>query len=276
MQISSWSMLIRSRAAMIGLSIVLFMVIVAIAGPLFTEEARISSRTFMAPAREALLGTDALGRDVLAQITRGAGVSLLIGVTAALVSVAIGVIVGAAAGFTGGIVDEILMRVAEAFQVIPQFFLAILIVALFGPSMFKIILVIAILSWPSTARITRAEFLKLRSLDFVQAARMSGASPMRLVFWEILPNALPPVIVNTSLLVASSILTETNLSFLGLGDPNRVTWGQMLFNARLFLRTAWWAAAFPGMAILLTVLGFNLLGDGLNDVFNPRNRGGEK
>ena len=141
---------------------------------------------------------------------------------------------------------------------------------------FKIILVIAILSWPSTARLTRAEFLKLKSQDFVQAARISGESKLGLIFSEMLPNALPPIIVNTSLLVASSILTETNLSFLGLGDPNRVSWGQMLYNAQPFLRSAWWTAVFPGIAILVTVLGFNLLGDGLNDVFNPKNRGGVK
>jgi len=272
-QVSFWSILFRSRSAVAGMIIVLFVVIIATAGPLLTEDVRLSTRSFLPPTGEALLGTDDLGRDVLSQMTRGAGVSLLIGLSAALVSVVFGVIVGAISGFCGGFVDEALMRLAEVFQVIPQFFLAILIVALFGPSVFRIILVIAILSWPSTARITRAEYLKLRSLDFVQAARMGGISSVQLIFREILPNALPPVIVNASLLVASSILTETNLSFLGLGDPRRVSWGQMLYNAQPFLRSAWWTAAFPGLAILLTVLGFNLLGDGLNDVFNPRNRG---
>ena len=276
MRTNFWSTLFRSRSAMAGLVILLFMVTGAIIGPALTDDVRLSRRTFQPPSSEAPLGTDDLGRDTLSQMTRGAGVSLLIGFTAALVSVTIGIFVGAVAGFSGGIVDEVLMRVSEAFQVIPQFFLAILIVALFGPSMFRIILVIAVLSWPSTARITRAEYLKLRSLDFVKAARMSGVSRWSLVFREILPNALPPVIVNASLLVASSILTETNLSFLGLGDPNRVSWGQMLHNAQPFLRRAWWTAAFPGLAILFTVLGFNLLGDGLNDVFNPRNRGGAK
>ena len=274
MKISFWERLFRSLTAVLGLIIILFMLAVAILGPMLTADVRLSTNSFVPPSAGALFGTDDLGRDVFSQMMRGAGVSLLIGFTAALVSVAIGVIIGAVAGFCGGVVDELLMRASEAFQVIPQFFLAILIVALFGPSVFRIILVIAILSWPSTARITRAEYLKLRSLDFVQAARMSGTSRLPLVFREILPNALPPVIVNASMLVASSILTETNLSFLGLGDPNRVSWGQMLHNAQPFLRTAWWTAAFPGLAILLTVLGFNLLGDGLNDVFNPRNRGG--
>lgn len=276
MKISIWSVFVRCRSAMIGLSIVLLILCVAVFGPMVTPEVQISDQSFLPPLSSAVFGTDDLGRDVLSQMARGASVSLTIGLSAALVSVAIGTIIGAVAGYHGGLVDDLLMRVAEAFQVIPQFFLAILIVALFGSSTGKIILVIAILSWPSTARLTRAEFLKLRAQDFVQASRIGGASRLHLIFVEILPNALPPIIVNTSMLVASSILTETNLSFLGLGDPNRVSWGQMLYNAQPFLRTAWWTAVFPGLAILLTVLGFNLLGDGLNDVFNPKNRGGAK
>lgn len=276
MKISIWSVFVRCRSAMVGLTIVLFILGMAIIGPMVTEEVQISGNSFLPPFSEALFGTDDLGRDVLSQMTRGASVSLTIGLSAALVSVIAGTIIGALAGYYGGLLDDILMRTAEGFQVIPQFFLAILIVALFGASTGKIILVIAILSWPSTARLTRAEFFKLRSLDFVHASRISGASRLHLIFVEILPNALPPIIVNTSLLVASSILTETNLSFLGLGDPNRASWGQMLYNAQPFLRTAWWTAVFPGLAILLTVLGFNLLGDGLNDVFNPKNRGGAK
>ncbi len=273
MRVSSWTLLRRSRSAMLGLTIVMLMALVAVAGPPLTKGVGITDQSFLPPGPGAVFGTDDLGRDVLSQMVRGAGVSLIVGLTAALASTIIGVIVGSVAGFTGGVVDEVLMRGAEAFQVIPQFFLAILIVALFGPSISRIVLVIAILSWPSTARISRAEFLKLRGLDFVQAARLSGTSRLRLVFWEILPNALPPVIVNTSLLVADAILTEASLSFLGLGDPSRPTWGQMLYSAQPFLRTAWWSAVFPGLAILVTVLGFNMLGDGMNDVFNPRSRG---
>ncbi len=162
------------------------------------------------------------------------------------------------------------MRVAEGFQIVPQFFLAILVVALFGASLTKIVLVIAILSWPSTARIIRAEFLKLRDQDFVAAARLAGASRRTLIFGEILPNALPPVIVNASLQIAAAILTEASLSFLGLGDPDKVSWGQLLFLAQPFLNQGWWMAVFPGVAILVTTLGFNLLGDGLNDVLDPR------
>jgi peptide/nickel transport system permease protein len=206
-------------------------------------------------------------------MAHGAQVSLLVGVAAAAFSALIGIVVGALSGFAGGRIDEFFMRAAEAFQVVPQFFLAILIVALFGPSLFKIVLVIGILSWPSTARIVRAEFLTLRGQDFVAAARLAGASRASLIFSEILPNALPPVIVNASLQIAGAILTESNLSFLGLGDPDKVSWGQLLFGAQPFLNHAPWMAVFPGLAILITALGFNLLGDGLNDLLDPRRKG---
>ena len=233
-------------------------------------------RTFCTPGPDCLLGTDDLGRDMLARVANGARVSLLVGVAAAVVSAILGVVIGSLAGFAGGRIDETFMRVAEAFQVVPQFFLAILVVALFGASLTKIVLVIAILSWPSTARIIRAEFLKLRDQDFVAAARLAGASRRTLIFGEILPNALPPVIVNASLQIAAAILTEASLSFLGLGDPDKVSWGQLLFLAQPFLNQGWWMAVFPGIAILVTTLGFNLLGDGLNDVLDPRQGANER
>jgi len=199
-----------------------------------------------------------------------------VGVAAAAVSAVVGVVIGSLAGFAGGKIDEFFMRVAEAFQIVPQFFLAILVVALFGASLTKIVLVIAILSWPSTARIIRAEFLKLRDQDFVAAARLAGASRRALIFSEILPNALPPVIVNASLQIAAAILTEASLSFLGLGDPDKVSWGQLLYLAQPFLNQGWWMAVFPGVAILVTTLGFNLLGDGLNDILDPRHGAHER
>jgi peptide/nickel transport system permease protein len=234
------------------------------------------SRTFCPPGLECLFGTDDLGRDMLARVANGARVSLLVGVAAAAVSAVLGVVIGSLAGFTGGKIDEFFMRVAEAFQIVPQFFLAILVVALFGASLTKIVLVIAILSWPSTARIIRAEFLKLRDQDFVAAARLAGASRRALIFSEILPNALPPVIVNASLQIAAAILTEASLSFLGLGDPDKVSWGQLLYLAQPFLNQGWWMAVFPGVAILVTTLGFNLLGDGLNDILDPRHGAHER
>lgn len=263
--------LVRSNAASVGLTTVLFIVILGVVGPWLTgSPSAMSGAAFCFPGPGCLLGSDDLGRDMLARVAHGARVSLLVGVSAAAVSALLGVVIGAMAGFTGGRIDELFMRVAEAFQIVPQFFLAILVVALFGSSLTKIVIVIAVLSWPSTARIIRAEFLKLRDQDFVAAARLAGASRATLIFGEILPNALPPVIVNASLQIASAILTEANLSFLGLGDPDQVSWGQLLFNAQPFLNQAWWMAVFPGVAILVATLGFNLLGDGLNDVMDPR------
>ena len=264
----------RSRAATVGLTVVLVVAAAGIVGPWLTgSPSNMDARAFCAPGFECLFGSDDLGRDMLARVANGARVSLLVGVAAAAVSAVLGIAVGALAGFAGGKIDESFMRVAEAFQIVPQFFLAILVVALFGPSLTKIVLVIAVLSWPSTARIIRAEFLKLRDQDFVAAARLAGASRTTLIFGEILPNALPPVIVNASLQIASAILTEASLSFLGLGDPDKVSWGQLLFLAQPFLNQAWWMAVFPGVAILVTTLGFNLLGDGLNDMLDPRHAG---
>jgi len=263
--------LTESRAAMFGLIVVGIAVLGGVIGPWLTgSPSAMGARTFCPPGPDCLFGTDDLGRDMLARVANGARVSLLVGVAAAAVSAILGVVIGSLAGFAGGRVDEAFMRVAEAFQVVPQFFLAILVVALFGASLTKIVLVIAILSWPSTARIIRAEFLKLRNQDFVAAARLAGASRRTLIFGEILPNALPPVIVNASLQIAAAILTEASLSFLGLGDPDKVSWGQLLFLAQPFLNQGWWMAVFPGVAILVTTLGFNLLGDGLNDVLDPR------
>ena len=264
----------RSHAAAIGLSIVLLAALVGVLGPIITgSPTAIGNDAFVSPGTQYLLGTDDLGRDMLVRMAHGARISLLVGFAAASFSAVIGIVVGALAGFAGGKIDEFFMRVAEAFQVVPQFFLAILIVALFGPSLFKIVVVIGILSWPSTARIIRAEFLKLRGQDFVVAARLSGASRSALIFSEILPNALPPVIVNASLQIASAVLTESNLSFLGLGDPDKISWGQLLFGAQPFLNSAPWMAIFPGLAILITALGFNLLGDGFNDLLDPRQKG---
>ena len=267
----------RSHAAAIGLSIVLLAALIGVLGPIVTgSPTAIGNDAFVSPGTQYLLGTDDLGRDMLVRMAHGARISLLVGFAAASFSALIGIIVGALAGFAGGKIDEFFMRVAEAFQVVPQFFLAILIVALFGPSLFKIVVVIGILSWPSTARIIRAEFLKLRGQDFVVAARLSGASRSALIFSEILPNALPPVIVNASLQIASAVLTESNLSFLGLGDPDKISWGQLLFGAQPFLNDAPWMAIFPGLAILITALGFNLLGDGFNDLLDPRQKGSIK
>lgn len=220
-----------------------------------------------------LLGTDMLGRDIAAGIAHGAKVSLLIGVVSTVVAVVIGVTIGAVAGFYGGRVDDLLMRFTEFFQIIPAFAMAVVLVAIFSPSMISITLAIAVVSWPSVARLVRAEFLSLREREFVQAAVVIGQSAPRIILTQILPNAVSPIIVTASLMVATAILTESALSFLGLGDRNMMSWGFMIGAARTMLREAWWMSFFPGVAILLAVLAINLIGEGLNDVMNPHLRG---
>lgn len=216
------------------------------------------------------LGTDSLGRDVLAGLVHGARASLLVGVAAAAIGLAIGMVVGALAGFFGGRVDALLMRVVELFQTTPTFLLVVVIVAIGEPTVRVIALAIGLASWPTVARLVRAQFRSLRESDFVMAARSLGYSNLRIIAQEILPNALPPVIVAASVMIANAILTEAGLSFLNMRDPNLVSWGGMIGAGRDLLRTAWFLTALPGVAIALAVLSLNLVGDGLNEILNPR------
>jgi peptide/nickel transport system permease protein len=207
---------------------------------------------------------------MLSGIIYGARVSLVVGLAAAITSAAIGVVIGSISGFFGGWVDSFLMRLTELFTIIPRFFLAVVMVALFGNSIGWLIFVIGILSWPNIARVVRGEFLSLREREFVEAARALGFGNGHIIFSEILPNTISAVTVLASLQVAQAILLEAGLSFFGLGDPNLTSWGKLLNDSQRFLRQAWWMSVFPGTAILLSVLGFNLVGDGLNDALNPR------
>ncbi|WP_347558111.1 ABC transporter permease [Robbsia sp. KACC 23696] len=218
------------------------------------------------------LGTDSLGRDVAAGIVHGSQASLLIGATAAVIGVLIGTLVGAVAGYFGGWTDDILVRITEIFQTTPAFLFVIVIVTITSPSMETISLAIGVTSWPTVARLVRAEFRSLVHSEFVAAAKGLGFSPARIIFREILPNALPPIIVTASVMVASAILMESALSFLGQGDPNRVSWGTMIGTGREMLRTAPSLTILPGTALVLAILALNLLGDGLNEAFNPRLR----
>lgn len=268
----AWRRFSKNRAGLVGLLAVLGLGTVALSAPVLAlrDPLRVSASAFLAPGGPAFLGTDNLGRDIWSGVVHGARVSLLVGCLAALTSTLIGVAIGCVAGFYGGAPDAILMRLTELFQTIPQFFLALVIIALAGPGLGKVIFVIGILGWPLTARLVRAEFLSLKGREFVEAARALGMGDLRMILRVILPNALPPIIVTASLEVARAILLEAGLSFFGLGDPNFVSWGTMLNNAQGFLRRAWWMSVFPGMAIFTAVLAFNLFGDGLNDALNPR------
>lgn len=267
---------LRNPAALAGCMLLLVLAgVAATAGWFFPgDPLDMVGQPFLWPGADANfpLGTDSLGRDVLAGIVHGARISLLIGIAAATLSLLIGTVLGAIAGYFGDAVDAVLTRLVELVQTVPAFLLVIVIVAISGPSVGTIAAAIGLASWPTIARLVRAEFRTLREADFVLAARSLGYRNSRIIFLEILPNALPPVIVTTSVMVANAILIESALSFLGMGDPNAVSWGSMIGGGREVLRSAWYLTALPGTAIILTVLSLNLVGDGLNDALNPRLR----
>jgi peptide/nickel transport system permease protein len=269
---NNWRNYLKNWVSVLGLVILLLLLITALIGPVlapFDPDDLEIGRRATPPGTTFWVGTDELGRDVFSRAVTAIRVSLLVGVIAAAVSTVVGVLVGSLAGFFGGWLDHVLMRITEVFQVVPMFFLAVVLVALFGASVLNIIISIALLTWPIIARLTRSEFLSLKTRQYVDAAYLSGASNTRLIFGEILPNAMGPVIVSATLLVGRAMLTEAGLSFLGLGDPSRISLGVMLYQSRPFVQFAWWAAFFPGMMIFLAVLSTNLIGDGLNDVINP-------
>ncbi len=263
---------LRSRPATLGASVIALLALVALLAPLLTpyDPLRRGGLALLAPRLGHWFGTDDLGRDTFAQVLYGIRISLLIGITSAATAVVIGVLVGSWAGYFGGAIDDVLMRLTELFQVIPRIFLLILMVALLGQTLLVITIAIGVLSWPSTARIVRAEFLSRREAEYVMAARALGASATRIIFRQILPNSLAPVVVNASLLVGGAILLEAGLAFFGLGDQNAISLGQMIYSAFPFMRDAWWASLFPGLFLSLIVVAFNLIGDGLNDALNPR------
>lgn len=217
------------------------------------------------PGVGGVFGTDDLGRDVFARVLYGGRISLLVGLSAALLSVGFGLVIGVIGGFSGGAVDEVLMRLTEVFQIVPRLLVAIVVVSIVGGSIGNVIFVIGILSWPPTARLVRAQTMILRKEEFVSAAIMSGASYLRLITRQILGNIMPILLVSASMQVAVAILAEASLSFLGLGDPTYPSWGQMLYQSQGFLRQAWWMSLFPGAALALTIVGLNLLSDGFSD-----------
>jgi peptide/nickel transport system permease protein len=269
-----WRRYGKNKAGVIGLAVLTLVLLTAFIGPLLypVSPFEIQAKKFLPPGGRFTLGTDYLGRDVLAGIIQGSRTSLMVGITAAALMMTIGIIFGALAGYHGGLIDEALMRLTEFFQVIPAFILAMVVVALFQPSLWTIIFAISISTWTGTARILRAEFMSLRERDFVTAARAAGSQSTRIITLEILPNALPPMIVNASLGVGVAILFEAGLSFLGLGDPNVMSWGYMIGSSRVYIRQAWWTVTFPGIAIFLTVMSLSLVGDWLNDFLNPKAR----
>jgi peptide/nickel transport system permease protein len=264
----------RSPSLLIGLGLLLILFVVAtLAGVLYpSDPLDMVGQPTLWPGESAAfpLGTDMLGRDIAAEVFHGARISLLIGFVAAAMALSIGVLVGSVAGYCRGQIDDLLMRLTEFFQTIPNFLFAIMLVIILAPSIKSIIVAIGVTAWTQIARLTRAEVLRVRGTDYVHAAVTMGRSHVAIVLEHVLPNSLPPVIISTSILVAQAVLTEASLAFLGLGDPNAASWGAMIGAGRETLRTAWYMSAIPGAAVFATVMSFTLIGNGLNDVFNPR------
>ena len=266
----------RNRMALLGLIILTLFIFIGLFGPLIypVDPFELVTAPLSAPGEYNLpLGSDYIGRDVFIGIIYGTRPTLIIAAIATLMTVLIGISVGAIAGFYGGIIDNVLMRITEFFQVLPPLVFAMVIVAVFSTDVVVVIFAIAITTWTTEARLTRAEFLKIKQREYVTASRAIGARNFRLVTKVILPNAMPPLVIAITLRIGVTIIYEAALSFLGLTDPDVITWGKMIGLSRDFFFDAWWTVTFPGLAILLVVLCIALIGDGLNDAFNPKLRG---
>ncbi|MGC9324264.1 MAG: ABC transporter permease [Desulfomonilia bacterium] len=271
-----WSRLFRDKLAIAGLVIVVGFFGLSIFTPLIApyDPNLIDVDNILAkPSAAHLFGTDDLGRDVFTRMLYGAGISLKVGFVAVGIAVLIGTILGAISGYYGGWVDIIIMRLVDIMLCFPSFFLILAVIAFLEPSIFNIMAVIGLTSWMGITRLVRAEFLTLKERDFVLAEKTIGASSLRIIFIHILPNAMAPVLVAATLGIAAAVLTESALSFLGIGvQPPTPSWGNMLTQGQSVLGVAWWLSFFPGIAILLTVLGYNLLGEGIRDAIDPRLR----
>ncbi len=267
---SLWS---ASRQLQAGLLLFLGVVIVALlAGVLSPYDPYFLGEDLLVPpgSESHPLGTNQMGCDVLSMILHGSRASLAIGIVSALISGLIGTLLGAFAGYYGGKLDKVVSEIINIFLMIPSFFLILIIVSVFGSSMFNVMLVIGLTSWPSNARMMRVQAMSLKERTFIKSAVVMGESRLRILFKYIIPNGLFPVIANTTMGVAKAILTEASLSFLGLGDPNIVSWGQMVYDGKAYLQTGWWISTLPGLSIMLIVVIFYMIGDGLNYALSPR------
>lgn len=253
----------RSRAGMLGAACMVVVVTAAVAGPWMApyDPLTITGGSLAMPTREHMMGTDALGRDVFSALLYGARTSLLVAGTVSTIAFMIGTIIGLVSGYLGGWIDDLLARMTEIFQVIPRFFFVITTIAILGPGLGRMIVVIGLTSWTTLARVVRGETLAIRKQEFVLAAEALGASPFRVMRRQLLPNVLPATIVTVGLLFGQVLLLEATIGFLGLGDPEAISWGMMAAQAQGFLRVAWWLALFPGLAITITVLGINMVAD---------------
>ena len=260
--------------AMAGFIIIVLVFLLAMLAPLiapYDPDFFNVKEILLAPSNNHWMGTDGLGRDVLSRMLYGARISLLVGLVAVGISTVIGILLGAIAGYYRGWVDTVIMRLVDVMLSIPSFFLILAVIAFLSPSIINIMIVIGLTSWMGVTRLVRAEFLSLADREFVMASRTLGAKDFRLIFTHLLPNSLTPIIVSSVLGVASAVLLESGLSFLGLGvQAPQASWGNILTDGKEYIQFAWWLSLFPGMAILITVLGYNLLGEGLRDALDPR------
>ena len=260
-----------------GICLFLLMLLIFLIGPHFVtySPTYLSDDLLVPPLQDGhLLGTTYMGEDVFSMILYGGRTSLKIGIFAAALSGVIGVLLGAIAGYLGGIVDKILLEVTNIFLMIPSFFLILIVVALFGSNMLHMMLIIALTTWPSNAKMMRAEVMSLKERTYVKSAQTIGESRKKILFHYIVPNGIYPVIANTTMNVSQAILTEASLSFLGLGDPNVISWGQMIMQGKSYLVDGWWISAFAGLSIMFVVIVFYMIGDGLNYAMNPKMQGG--
>lgn len=255
-----------------GIILLIFVVLIAVFAPLLATHDPYALGAVMleAPGKNHLMGTDGLGRDVYSMILYGTRTSLAIGIVTAIISAVIGVLVGAFSGFYGGKLDQLVSEVINVFLMLPTFFLILIIVALFGSSMLNVMIVIGLTSWPGNARLMRVQAMSLRERTFVLSAAAIGETKSQIVFRYIIPNGIFPVIANTTMGIGGAILTEAALSFLGLGDPNVISWGQLVYQGKAYLTSGWWVSTFSGLAIVIIVLVFYLIGDGLDNILNPK------
>lgn len=267
---SAWRVFLRKPTARVFIPLLGVFVLMAVLGPLFVgDPAATGAPELLAPSPTHPLGTDHLGRDYLARLVNGSQVSLLVGFSVAVLCMSIGLVVGGLAGFHGGWMDTLMVKLAEFFQVLPGIVLALVAAALLGANVFIIVAILSVTMWPAVARIVRAEAMRISRLGYVESARAAGFPSVRIILSDVLPNAMPPVLVATSMTVGRAILIESGLAYLGIGDPSHPSWGALLNSAQAYMRDGWWLAVAPGLCIFLVVLAVNMLGDALNDAYNP-------
>jgi peptide/nickel transport system permease protein len=267
---SVWLVFLRKPSTVVFVSVMGIMLLLTFVGPFIAASPVATAYTPLQPPSSAnLLGTDQIGRDYLARVLQGGQISLLVGFAVALVCLTAGLVVGGIAGYYGGVADKILVKVSEFFQVIPGLILALVAAALLGANVWIIVLILSLTMWPSVARIVRAETMRIAQLGYVESARAAGFPSIRILWSDVLPNAMPPVLVATTMTVGRAVIVESSLAFLGVGDANTPSWGSLLNAAQPYMSTAWWLALFPGLCIFVVVLAVNMLGDALNDALNP-------